>query len=117
MKTEAQNTLTRILFIALLPLAFFACGDESDYLLDGGMSMDREISVPDIIFSAGDKCRMKRVQENIPRGDWVTFCVTCCLKYYPNDSTDIAGWNACLAICKDTKNPFSNVASDLDSDL
>ena len=40
MTTQAQNIFTRILFMALLPLAFFACGEESDYLLEEGFLTD-----------------------------------------------------------------------------
>ena len=42
MKTQRQNIFMRILFIALLPLAIFACGDEADYMLEAGMSVETD---------------------------------------------------------------------------
>ena len=51
MTTQAQNIFTRILFMALLPLAFFACGEESDYLLDSEIELSGAISKEDALRS------------------------------------------------------------------
>tara|TARA_B100000959_G_C14387163_1_gene380662 strand:+ start:92 stop:445 length:354 start_codon:yes stop_codon:yes gene_type:complete len=100
MKTEAQNTLTRILFIALLPLAFFACGENGAYFDEDTGQMSYEV---DEALGAGGFGREKDEGGGVQT-------VQC--KWGKNDS----GHYACGAKCDDGYNPSPSNTQQCGSD-
>ena len=103
MKTQRQNIFMRILFIALLPLAIFACGDEADYMLEAGVSGEVEEELLNISSTFMGAVQSSVNNDALRCGRSKASCSECCKKsaWGTNAEQKDGEWiTACINDCE-----------------